>query len=392
MAEASKLSALLAAAEAAAPMVMRTYKFRLLPRKGQHQKLKLALDQTRDLYNAALEERIGAFRKCGETRSYIVQCGGLTELRTDPAFTQFAVAMQRWPLKKLDLAFRAFFSRVKHGEKPGFPRFRGKDRFKSFGFTDRDGWSVEGRRLRINGIGRVAMHLHRPLPSAPIACQIKQDSKGWVALLACQVPVEPIESVGHSVGLDLGITSFVAMSDGETIPGFRAGHRAQTEMRRRQRALARCKRGSRNRRKAKARLASLHAHVGNARRTFQHQLAARIVRENDLIAIEDLNVKGLARSIRARDVHDAGWTSFTQLLAEKAEKAARTLVRVDRRFTSQTCPDCGTVKPKDLSERVHRCECGLTLDRDVAAAKVILMRAVASPLSHNVGGCAVRAA
>lgn len=147
-----------------------------------------------------------------------------------------------------------------------------------------------------------------------------------------------------------------------------------------------------NREKAKARLARLHERTANARRTFHHQVAARLIRENDLIAVEDLNVKGLAKSMLARDVNDAGWASFITLLAEKAEKAARALVKVDPRHTSQICPSCGTIKPKTLKERIHRCDCGLTIDRDVAAAQIILMRAVVGPLSHNVGGYAVRAA
>lgn len=375
-----------------APFV-RTYKFRLLPRKGQHRALLGALEHSRALFNAALEERIDAYRKTGKSRSWQDQCKALTELRADPDFCLFPATLQRWPLKQVDLAFKAFFRRLKSKDgRAGFPRFKGSDRFNSFGFSDCIGWKVDGQRLYMKGIGRVRLHLHRALPSAPLSCQIKRDGKGWVALLACGVEVAALPETGRQVGLDLGITSFIATSDGEAVPGFRAGRRAQAELRRRQRALARCKRGSHNRRKAKARLLRLHERTANARRTFQHQLAARLVRENDLIAIEDLNVKGLASGMLARAVNDAGWASFTKLLAEKAEKAARTLVKVDARHTSQTCPECGTVKAKTLAERIHRCDCGCELDRDVAAARVILMRAVAGPLQHNVGGCAVRAA
>lgn len=365
--------------------LVRTYKFRLLPRKGQHRKLKAALDHTRDLYNAALEERIGAYRKTGKAITYAAQSRGITEMRQHPAYGAFPFGLQLWPLRKLDQAFSAFFRRLKARDgKAGFPRFRGAERFNSFGFASNDSWRVTGARIYMQSIGRVRVHLHRPLPSRPLSCTIKRDGKGWVALLACEVEAEALPATGRAVGIDLGITSFIATSDGEAVPGFRAGRRAQAELRRRSRALARCKRGSANRQKVKRRLIQLHERTANARRTFQHQVAARLVRESDLIAVENLNVKGLAASMLARDVHDAGWASFTTLLAEKAEKAARTLVKVDPRYTSQTCPGCGAVKAKTLAERTHRCGCGSILDRDVAAAKVILMRAVAGPRTLNL--------
>jgi putative transposase len=365
--------------------LMRTYKFRLLPRKAQHRKLKAALDHTRHLYNAALEERIDAYRKAGVKINYAAQSRGITEMRQHPDYSVFPFTLQLWPLRKVDQAFAAFFRRLKDkSKKPGFPRFRSAERFNSFGFAKALSWRLQGSRLYMQSIGRVRVHLHRPLPSSPTFCTIKRDGKGWIVLLGCEVDAEALAPTESQIGLDLGITSFIATSDGETIPGFRAGRRAQAEMRRRQRALARCKRGSNSRRKAKARVRRVHERTANARRTFQHQLAMRLIREHGLIAIEDLNVKGLARSMLARDVNDAGWGSFTTLLAEKAERAARTLVKVDPRHTSQTCPDCGAVKPKELKQRIHRCDCGCTLDRDVAAAKVVLLRAIASPRTLNL--------
>lgn len=359
--------------------VIRTYKYRLLPRKAQHRALRDALDHTRDLYNAALEERIDCYRKTGRSISWAEQCRGLSALRSDADFGRYSSPMQRWPIKRVDLAMQAFFRRLKAGGRPGFPRFRSRDRFDTFGFTDRAGWKIDHARLYMKGIGRIRIHMHRPLPSAPLACQVKRDGKGWIVLLVCAVEREPLPTTGRSVGIDLGITSFIYTSDGEGVPGFKAGRRAHAEERRRQRSLARCKRGSSNRRKAKARLARLRERTANARRTFQHQVAARLVRENDLIAIENLNVKGLARGMLARDVNDAGWASFTTLLAEKAEKAARVLVKVDPRYTSQACSACGVIVPKPLKQRTHRCDCGVVLDRDHNAALNILSRAVAGP-------------
>lgn len=373
-------------ADAPVPRIIRTFKFRLLPRKGQHVRLRAALDHTRDLYNAALEERIAIYQKTGKGAGYASQCRGLTELRIDASFTDFPVSLQRWPLKRLDQAFAAFFRRCKTKEaKAGFPRFKGRDWFKTFGFSDRKGWKLDGARLYMNGIGRVKVHMHRAMPSWPLSCQIKREAKGWVALLTCEVPIEQAPSTGRSIGIDLGITSFIATSDGETVLGFHAARRAQSRTRLRQRALARCKRGSSNRRKAKARLAAAHEKTTRSRRTFQHQIAARLVRENDLIAVENLNVKGLAAGMLARDVNDAGWSTFTTLLIEKAAKAARSIVLVDPRNTSQACSSCGVIVPKTLSVRTHDCQhCGLVLDRDVNAARNVLHRAGIRPGFDNV--------
>jgi putative transposase len=365
-----------------ADRIIRTFKFRLLPRRGQHRRLRDALGHTRDLYNAALEERIDCYRKTGATRSYVAQTLSLTELRADPAFAVFPTSLQYWPLKKLDHAFTAFFRRVKAGENPGFPRFKGYDWFNSFGFAQdqaHGGWRVRDGRLYIKGVGRVRIHMHRPMPSEPISCVVKRDAKGWVVCLACEVSAEPLSAMSASVGIDVGLSSLAALSTGETIPNPRPARRAQAELRRRSRALSRCKRGSRNRRKAKARVVRLHESIANTRRTGLHTLAARIVRDHDLIAIEDLKIKNMVRSSFGRDIHDAGWGTFRQLLIEKAEKAARTVALVRPHGTSQTCPDCGAVKPKLLSERVHACPCGCVLDRDVAAARVILHRAITGP-------------
>lgn len=368
--------------------VLRTYRYRLLPRKAQHGRLQAALDHTRDLYNAALEERASYYRKTGKSIRYMDQTRSLTTLRKDAEFAVFPTSLQYWPLRKVELAFTAFFRRLKAGDKPGYPRFRSKSRFDTFGFTHKlgDGWQLFGSRLYIKGIGRVRMGLHRPMPSKPVTCLIKKDGAGWVAYLICEVPVPEDVALGKSIGLDLGITAFVATSDGELIPGAHAGRRAEAEIRRRQRALARCKRGSRNRSKAKRAYGSAMSKSARVRTTFHHQIAARLVRENAVIAIEDLNIHGLGRGILSRDVHDAGWGKFTEILISKAESAGRSVIKVDPRNTSQSCSGCGVIVRKTLAVRTHDCsECGLVLDRDVNAARNVLLRAIPRPGALNVG-------
>jgi len=362
---------------------MLTWKCRLLPSKGQHDKLRSALDHTRDLYNAALAERIDCYRKTGKGRSFFDQAKGLTELRADPAWATYSVAMQRWPLKQVDLAFAAFFRRFKAKDgKAGFPRFRGREWFKTFGFGDHSGWGLVGCRLRMKGIGSVRIHLHRPISSAPIACKVKREGRNWYALLTVETPCAAGHT-GPAVGIDMGITTLAALSTGELIASARPARRAEREMRRRQRHAARCKRGSGGRRKAKERVASLHAKIARVRDNHLHQVSASLAKRFSVIAVEKLNIKGLAGGMLAKHVHDAAWGRLNEFIGYKAVRAGGRRVEVDPNFTSQECPDCGVIKGKDLSERVHRCPCGCVLPRDVASGMVILARVGNHPEGRN---------
>lgn len=365
------------------PTQVLTFKYRLLPSSRQHDKLRAALDHTRDLYNAALEERIDCYRKTGKGRSWPDQCKALTELRSDLSWANYPATLQRWPLKQVDLAFAAFFRRIKAGvDRAGFPRFRGRERFKTFGFSDRYGWRVTGKRLHMNGIGSIRLHLHRELPSKPTSCKVKREGRNWYTLLTVEVPCAATHS-GPAVGIDMGITTLAALSTGDLIANTRPARRAEREIRRRSRALARCKRGSDRRRKVKATLASLHGKIVRIRETHLHQVSASLTALFGTVVVEKLNIKGLASGIRAREVHDASWGRLIAMLRYKAERAGGALIEVDPNYSSQTCPDCGAIKRKEFSERMHRCPCGCVLDRDVAAARVILDRAGIGPGAPN---------
>lgn len=365
-----------------AERLIRSFRFRLKPTRAQHNRLRAALEHSRHLYNAALEERIDCYRKTGRGRTYYDQCAALTELRN--AGSPYAVSMERAPLKAVDLAYRAFFNRG------GFPRFKGRDWFKSVAWVDHTGWKFDGRFVA-KGLGAIRVHQHRPLPAKHRAAQVKREGRHWYLLLVCEIDAAPANDNGEAIGLDLGLSSFAALSDGTLIPNPRPARGARRALRRRQRALARCKRGSRRRAKARQRVAAAHLAVARVRKTAHFQTAAALVRDYSMIAVEDLNVKGLARSALAHDVNDAAWGGFLKILCDKAESAGRRVVKVDPRGTSQTCPSCGLVEPKKLSERVHSCPCGFTADRDVAAAQVILFRAVHGPAGLNVADYGERA-
>jgi putative transposase len=264
--------------------LIRTYRFRLRPSRAQHARLRAALEYSRQLYNAALQERIECYRKTGEGRSYFDQCQALTELRQSGS--PWAAGMERAPLQAVARAYAAFFRRG------GFPRFKGTDWFKSLGWSDKDGWKLENGKFYGKGLGHISVCQHRDLPSPPKAARIKREGRHWYVLLGCEVEA-PEAASGDAVGIDLGLSTFAALSDGTLIPNPRRSGRRQAEMRRRQRALERSKKGSARRTKVKAALAAAHMRVRRARRTDQFQIAAKLTRQFSLIAVEDLNVREL---------------------------------------------------------------------------------------------------
>jgi putative transposase len=379
----------------AASMIL-TYQYRLLPTKQQHRALEAILESQRQLYNAALEERIDAYRKAKVTRTYFDQTKALTEWRQDDQeASALPVALQRATLKRLDEAYKAFFRRAKSGGKPGFPRFRGKGWFDSFGFREYSGVSMRAGRLRFKGMpGALRVHLHRSMPAETVirSCVFRRDVKGWTVGLACEVPAVPLREGERVVGVDLGITTFAALSDGAMIPSLKAARLAERRLRTAQRALSRKKRGSKGRGKARVGLRRCHAATARHRANHLHQASARLVRDYDVIAIEALQVKGLARSSLAKDVHDASWAKFISFLRYKAAKAGTRLIEVDSHNTSQDCSGCGARVPKELGDRQHECpRCGLSIDRDLNAARNILHRAGVGPGLRNVAGCGKRA-
>jgi len=356
-----------------------TFKYRLLPTRAQHRALADICEAQRQLYNAALEERIDYYRKMGRGRTYIDQCKAVTEWRqsdADAAITPLNI--QRWTLKRLDDAYKAFFHRLKaRNGKAGFPRFRGRGRWDSFGFAEFSGIRFDGKRLRFKGFpGGLRVYLHRPLPlDVDIhSCLFRRDNKGWAICFQVAVETPDKRAVNTSVGIDLGLKTFAYQSDGIVIPNPRVARRAEKEMRRKQRALARCKRGSERRQKVKRDLTRLHAKIVNTRTTWLHQQSARIAKSYDLIAAEDLNVKNMIRHpTLARSIADASWSKFLAMVSYKAERAGAHFVTVDPRNTSQRCSGCGDLVPKSLAVRTHSCpSCGLVIDRDWNASLNIL--------------------
>jgi putative transposase len=373
-----------------------TFQYRLLPSKAQHRALEAMLESQRLLYNAALEERIGAYRH-GITIGYVDQSRSLTEWRhSDHDAASVPVNVQRATLKRVDEAYKAFFRRLrKKGNKAGFPRFRGIGGWRTFGFREFEGISLEQSRLHFKGMpGALQVHLHRSLPPdcRIRSCILCHDTKGWKVGFCVDVPKAPTRTGNRRVGIDLGIKTFATLSDGGSIPSLKAARRAQRRLRIAQRALARKCAGSRSRGKARTLLARRHAAIARSRLNHLHQASAQLVRNYDVIAIEALNIGALAKSALARDVRDASWGKFLSMLRYKAARAGVQLIEVDPRNSTQDCSACGTRVPKSLSERQHTCpSCGISIDRDLNAALNIVKRAGAGPYLPNVAECGMRA-
>ena len=359
----------------------RSFKYRLYPTKAQVGILERWLDLCRELHNAAIEERRDAW-KAGVSIGFAHQSRqlpGLKELR--PEFARVNAQVLQQALHRVDLAFKAFFRRAKSGETPGYPRFKSPDRYQSLCWPQEIGFRLVGtRHLRLSGLGELRIKLHRPLEGKPKTCTVRCEAGAWYASFSS----DGVESrrVLHpvpdsEVEIDLGLESFATLSTGEKIENPRRYRVTQRRLTRAAQEFSRKKRGSKNRDKSKARLAKLHAKVANQRRDFEHKLALWIVSEHRLIGVEDLSpreiVKHSTPGIR-KSVHDAGWAQFLEILFCKAEEAGRTFVKVPAPGTSSTCSGCGVYRKKDLSERDHRCPCGLVLDRDHNASLNILRR------------------
>ena len=282
----------------------RTFRYRLHPTFRQNQALLHQLDYQRELYNAALEERVGAWKWERRSVSYVDQCRTLTGLRVvRPEVLASGVTLCRGTLKRLDRAFAAFYRRVKHGEAPGFPRFKSARRFDSLQWEDTSGWKVktESRRLYLLGIGEVKANYHRPLMGAPKAITVKREgTKWWVSIRCVDVPAMPLAPTGREVGVDLGIANLVATSDGELIVGEHFGSRARVQLALAQRELATKQRGSNRRRRQVDVVARLHRRVANQRSNAAHQLSRRLVNDYDLIVLEDLAITHMVRAPKAK--------------------------------------------------------------------------------------------
>ena len=357
-----------------------TYKYRLLPKAKDYVRLNALVESQRVLYNAALQERRDAWKMVRKSISLYDQQKSLTECRKE--FSDMAlepIKLQRGTLNRLDKAFKSFFRRVKAGQKPGFPRFKGQGRFNTLEWIEYEGIIFRNSRIKSKAFGSIRVHIHRPFPENAEIKTVKliKDIKSWYVCLAVKVTPSVDRPLERFVGIDVGLESFVTLNTGEKILSLKAARKSERKLKIAQRTLSRRKKGSRSKIKARQQVRRIYSKVKNQRKTYAHQISADLVNRFDFIAAEKLNIKGLSRGFLSKSIHDAGWGQLLQFLDYKAEKAGILFWQVDPKYTSQICSDCGAIAKKSLSDRIHVClDCGLVLDRDENAARNILAKGV----------------
>ena len=375
------------------------YNYRLYPTPGQRQALARAFGCARVVFNDGLRAREEAH---SAGLPYITDAelsARLTAAKATPERAWLggvsSVVLQQ-ALADLNAAHRNFFASLKgerKGPKIGPPQFRSrKDHRQAIRFTANARFKIlPSRKLRLPKVGDVPVRWSRPLPCAPSSVTVIQDSAGrYFASFVTETETGPLPETEAVTGIDLGLRHFAVLSDGTKISSPRFLRRAEKKLKRRQRDLSRKEKGSRNREKARVKVARAHARVADARRDFHHQLSTALTRENQAIAVEDLAVRGLARTRLAKSVHDAGWSGFVAMLEYKARLYGRVFTRIGRfEPTSRTCSACGVKDgPKPLHVREWECPpCRAWLDRDVNAAVNV---AKAAGLAVTACGAQVR--
>ena len=409
---------------------MKTYKFRIYPNKEIEEKLFLWFDGCRELYNAALQERSEAWSFCRKNITYQMQQNDLPwikNIREDIAeiYSQVLQAV----LKRLDRAFDNFFRRCDAGENPGYPRFKGANRFNSILYPQSLGFKLKKGILSLSKLGDIEVSVNRKIKGDLQTCVLKYAAGKWFACLSflekadvklkaekkqirndvAALKLEKkeygekireensrlkerydllkqaqfltlLEKVklgeAKSVGIDVGLKVFAMLSDYTVIENPHFYKKLEKRLRIKQRSVARKKHGSKSRKKAVLELQRVHEKIRNSRMNFVHQITKRIVESNDLIAVEDLKVNKMVRNkIYSKGISDVGWGMFFTILKYKAEGAGKFVVKVDAKNTSQDCL-CGNKVPKKIYDRWHDCDqCSLSIDRDLLASLNVEMRA-----------------
>ena len=360
--------------------IHKTFEYKIRPNRPFIEACERELEHSRQIYNAALEERINCYKMTGHTINYVEQSRHLTDARSLPELKAHLRTIQSDALERVEEAFVAFFKRVKRGTiKAGFPRFKGRDRYHTFSqkYESQRACPLKGDKLTVPGVGSCRVRLSRPIEGRVKQLRITRRADGWYALLVCElVKPEPLPATGESVGIDVGIKSFATLSNGEQIENPRFIRNASENLTKQQRRLSKKKRGSNNRKKAKQKVALAHLKVARARKDFHHKTTAKLVKRFDAIAVEDLNVKGMVKNHSlAKAISDVAWSAFFLILKSKAENAGRVFEKVNARFTSMACSHCGHVQKMPLAVRLFVCEaCEFVLDRDHNAALNIKVR------------------
>jgi putative transposase len=365
-------------------MMKRTYKFRLYPTTSQQTTLTQWLTTCRMLYNTSLAERRNAWTTEQRSVTYIQQANQLIDAKqTNPLLQAVHSQVLQDVLRRLDKTFQNFFRRIKRGEKAGYPRFKGKNRYDSFTYPQ-NGFALDyhQKKLRLSKIGAITIKLHRPIPAEGEikTCTIKRDVDHWYACFSVALP-DPApdasqRAIQQAIGVDVGLTNLLTLNNGETIDNPRWLRHSEKKLAKEQRRKDRKLKGSANRHKQNRKVARLHRKIRNQRKDFHHKLSRKLVDTYDLIVYEQLTITNMVKNHHlAKSISDAGWGRLMRFTEYKAEEAGTLVEYVSAYNSTQLCSNCGKLVPKTLATRIHKCPyCGLVLARDHNSAITVLQR------------------
>lgn len=336
------------------------------------------LDTHRHLYNRALQERKDAWEQERRSVHYEEQSARLKlDRETNPHLAATNFSSCQATLRRLKRSFENFFRRIKQGaDEPGYPRFKGRDRFDTVDFPKYgDGCKIDGDRVYFQHIGRIRIRLHRPIQDAIKTLSFSRRGDDWYLIASCDLTEHTFEAhTGPPVGIDLGLLHFATLSTGEQIANPRFFRQDQSDLARAQRRMERHAKGTSEREHHKQAVRKIYDRMTNRRRDFAHKLSRALVQRFGVIVFEDLDIIRMVKHpTLAKSIADAAWNQLVTFTTYKAVDAGSHVVQIDPGGTSQRCSGCNEVVKKDLSVRVHDCpHCGLQIDRDLNAARNIV--------------------
>ena len=353
----------------------KTFEYRICPTAKQSRVMNQMLEECRWVFNQTLAYRKDAWEQRQESVSLYTTNALLPKWKQERTSLTIVYSQALQDVQeRVDLAFKAFFRRVKAGRNPGYPRFRGKGRYDSLTYPQ-FGVSLEDKLVKVAKIGIIKAIIHRPIEGKVKRLTLRRHSTGkWYACFSCEVKPEPLPPSEKAIGIDVGLESFATLSTGEKIANPRFFRISENALAKAQRKLSKAEKGTPERTHRRKAVSHIHERIANKRKDFAHKLSRNLVNSYGIIAFEKLNTNGMLQNhCLAKSIADASWQQLIQFTSYKAEWANRNMILVDSKNTSKRCSRCGTLVDKDLSTRIHSCPiCGLILDRDLNASFNIL--------------------